>query len=97
MPASRAVASVAYSAITHGTDIDIVRSRNGVSDCWAAASRSSERSEPSCVLSGAQIEITASTSRQIRSCSGAVFRSTSSGASRANGPPIDSKASWRSG
>ena len=56
--------------------------------CCSAAWRSSESSAPSRVFSGAQIAMNASTSSQIRRCSGAGSRSSSSGASRANGPPI---------
>ena len=91
MPASCAVESTGYSAITHGACIAIVRSRIGADICCSATCRSSESSAPSRVFSGDQIAMNASTSSQIRRCSGAASRSSSSGASRANGPPIISK------
>jgi hypothetical protein len=97
MPASWATAGTGYSATTHGTAIDIVRSRIGLAACCSASRRSSDRSEPSRVFSGPQIEMKASISAQIRRCNGAACRSSSSGASRANGPPICSKESCRIG
>ena len=97
IPASCAAECTGYSAITHGTASAIVRSRIGALICRSAFRRSSESSEPSRVFSGAQIEMNASASSQIRRWSGAGSRSVSSGASRANGPPICSNESCSSG
>ncbi len=71
MPASCAVAATGYSAITHGADIDIVRSRIVAVICWNAVMRSPDRSAPSRAFSGPQIEMNASASRQICSSNGA--------------------------
>ena len=75
----------------------IVRSRIGALASSSAAFRSWSRSAPSREFCGDQIAMNASASSQIRFWSGAGRRSTSSGASRANGPPIVSKLIWRSG
>src|SRR6476619_1768883 len=75
----------------------IVRCRIGALASCRATFRSSERSEPSREFSGDQIAMNASASSQSRCCSGAATRSTSSGASRANGPPISSKLICSSG
>ncbi len=83
--------------MTHGTSIAICRRRRGSIRCWRIRRRSGESSEPSRTFSAAEIEMKASHSSQARSRSGAGFASSSSGASRANGPPIISQASCRIG
>ena len=49
------------------------------------------------MFSGAAIEMNASHSCHARSSSGGGVARSSSGASRANGPPMESQASWSSG
>ena len=93
IPASCAVAWTGYSHTTHGTRMDIWRSRNSLFRSRSACRRSSERSAPSRVFSGAEIMMQASQFFQTNVMVGDGTRRTSSGASRANGPLVGSHAS----